>query len=145
MNLILFFLFFLNQVITVFSASNYYEEGSNRGAYIRLSYGTMPQFFQYQVTSTSCLNPLHQRYIASIILLTVRGTKSNSASEGSSHHYWVVCFFNSFSLCCMQFQVLLLGSHMFIVVLCPIIMKPPPLHSSSSFHLSILSPINMTR
>ncbi|XP_017173970.1 serine/threonine-protein phosphatase with EF-hands 1 isoform X2 [Mus musculus] len=49
------------KVITVFSASNYYEEGSNRGAYIRLSYGTMPQFFQYQVTSTSCLNPLHQR------------------------------------------------------------------------------------
>ncbi|XP_052026165.1 serine/threonine-protein phosphatase with EF-hands 1 [Apodemus sylvaticus] len=52
------------KVITVFSASNYYEEGSNRGAYIRLSYGTSPQFFQYQVTSTSCLNPLHQRVSA---------------------------------------------------------------------------------
>ncbi|XP_050996923.1 serine/threonine-protein phosphatase with EF-hands 1 [Acomys russatus] len=52
------------KVITVFSASNYYEEGSNRGAYIRVSYGTAPQFFQYQVTSTSCLNPLHQRVSA---------------------------------------------------------------------------------
>ncbi|XP_051034856.1 serine/threonine-protein phosphatase with EF-hands 1 [Phodopus roborovskii] len=52
------------KVITVFSASNYYEEGSNRGAYIRLSYGSTPQFFQYQVTSTSCLNPLHQRVSA---------------------------------------------------------------------------------
>ncbi|XP_028729094.1 serine/threonine-protein phosphatase with EF-hands 1 [Peromyscus leucopus] len=49
------------KVITVFSASNYYEEGSNRGAYIRVGYGTFPQFFQYQVTSTSCLSPLHQR------------------------------------------------------------------------------------
>ncbi|XP_040599880.1 serine/threonine-protein phosphatase with EF-hands 1 [Mesocricetus auratus] len=49
------------KVITVFSASNYYEEGSNRGAYIRLSYGSTPKFFQYQVTSTSCLSPLHQR------------------------------------------------------------------------------------
>ncbi|KAL1766529.1 serine serine/threonine-protein phosphatase with EF-hands 1 [Sigmodon hispidus] len=52
------------KVITVFSASNYYEEGSNRGAYIRLSYGSTPQFFQYQVTSTSCLSPLHQRVTA---------------------------------------------------------------------------------
>ncbi|XP_073920328.1 serine/threonine-protein phosphatase with EF-hands 1-like isoform X2 [Castor canadensis] len=48
------------KVITVFSASNYYEEGSNRGAYIRLGYGTTPRFFQYQVTSSSCLSPLHQ-------------------------------------------------------------------------------------
>ncbi|CAO2624133.1 Serine/threonine-protein phosphatase with EF-hands 1 [Lemmus lemmus] len=52
------------KVITLFSASNYYEEGSNRGAYIRLSYGTTPQFFQYQVTSSSCLSPLHQRVSA---------------------------------------------------------------------------------
>nr|XP_048296565.1 serine/threonine-protein phosphatase with EF-hands 1 isoform X2 [Myodes glareolus] len=52
------------KVITLFSASNYYEEGSNRGAYIRLSYGTSPQFFQYQVTSSSCLSPLHQRVSA---------------------------------------------------------------------------------
>lgn len=72
MNLILFS---FNQVITVFSASNYYEEGSNRGAYIRVGYGTSPQFFQYQVTSTSCLSPLHQRYIALKILRTVFVTK----------------------------------------------------------------------
>uniref|UniRef100_A0A8C6R494 Serine/threonine-protein phosphatase with EF-hands n=2 Tax=Nannospalax galili TaxID=1026970 RepID=A0A8C6R494_NANGA len=52
------------KVITVFSASNYYEEGSNRGAYIRLSYGTTPQFFQYQMTSTTCMGPLHQRVTA---------------------------------------------------------------------------------
>ncbi|XP_077891200.1 serine/threonine-protein phosphatase with EF-hands 1 isoform X2 [Ictidomys tridecemlineatus] len=49
------------KVITIFSASNYYEEGSNRGAYIRLSYGMNPRFFQYRVTSSTCMSPLHQR------------------------------------------------------------------------------------
>ncbi|XP_015343460.1 serine/threonine-protein phosphatase with EF-hands 1 [Marmota marmota marmota] len=49
------------KVITIFSASNYYEEGSNRGAYIRLSYGMNPRFFLYRVTSSTCMSPLHQR------------------------------------------------------------------------------------
>ncbi|XP_068389058.1 serine/threonine-protein phosphatase with EF-hands 1 isoform X2 [Eschrichtius robustus] len=49
------------KVITVFSASNYYEEGSNRGAYIRVSSGTPPRFFQYQMTRATCLRPLYQR------------------------------------------------------------------------------------
>ncbi|XP_027390208.1 serine/threonine-protein phosphatase with EF-hands 1 isoform X1 [Bos indicus x Bos taurus] len=49
------------KVITVFSASNYYEEGSNRGAYIRMSSGTTPRFFQYQITKATCFRPLYQR------------------------------------------------------------------------------------
>ncbi|XP_020746913.1 serine/threonine-protein phosphatase with EF-hands 1 isoform X1 [Odocoileus virginianus] len=49
------------KVITIFSASNYYEEGSNRGAYIRMSYGTTPRFFQYQITRATCFRPLYQR------------------------------------------------------------------------------------
>ncbi|EAW98948.1 protein phosphatase with EF-hand domain 1 [Homo sapiens] len=49
------------QVVTIFSASNYYEEGSNRGAYIKLCSGTTPRFFQYQVTKATCFQPLRQR------------------------------------------------------------------------------------
>uniref|UniRef100_G3QLI7 Serine/threonine-protein phosphatase n=1 Tax=Gorilla gorilla gorilla TaxID=9595 RepID=G3QLI7_GORGO len=49
------------KVVTIFSASNYYEEGSNRGAYIKLCSGTTPRFFQYQVTKATCFQPLRQR------------------------------------------------------------------------------------
>ena len=51
------------QVVTVFSASNYYEAGSNLGAYIKLGASHKPQFIQFSATENSKQLPLYSRYV----------------------------------------------------------------------------------
>nr|XP_009476040.1 PREDICTED: serine/threonine-protein phosphatase with EF-hands 1 [Pelecanus crispus] len=49
------------KVITIFSASNYYEEGSNRGAYIKLNPELIPRFVQYRVSKYTRRQNLQER------------------------------------------------------------------------------------
>jgi serine/threonine-protein phosphatase with EF-hand domain len=70
---IIFIFIFIKQVLTIFSASNYYALGSNRGAYVKLVTNQPPLIVEFMSTKASHKSlTLWERFVIKIRFLIIQ-------------------------------------------------------------------------
>ncbi|XP_034026831.1 serine/threonine-protein phosphatase with EF-hands 2 [Thalassophryne amazonica] len=81
------------KVLTLFSASNYYDVGSNRGAYVKLGPDLVPYVIQYQATSMT-----RERTVKQSVGRTERSALRVLREQLFAHKSDLICAFKQFDI-----------------------------------------------
>uniref|UniRef100_A0A8C2W9Z4 Serine/threonine-protein phosphatase with EF-hands n=1 Tax=Cyclopterus lumpus TaxID=8103 RepID=A0A8C2W9Z4_CYCLU len=79
------------KVLTLFSASNYYDVGSNRGAYVKLGPDLVPYLFQYQASSM-----IRELTVRQSVGRTERSALKVLREQMFAHKTDLICAFKTF-------------------------------------------------